>query len=102
MNIPYTFDEWDKEIELPQFIGELSETPVLDEDGKSEYTFILNGYATDIVYLFEVVEQLKKRYKPYQIVDGVIVAYNNAQTIDNGTDDLKQIEIRLNIKEWSV
>ena len=35
LNIPYTFDEWDKDIGLPQFIGEITETPTLDEDGKS-------------------------------------------------------------------
>ena len=25
LNIPYTFDTWDKDVELPQFIGEISE-----------------------------------------------------------------------------
>lgn len=42
-NIPYTFDEWDNEIELPQFIGEISEITNVNEDGKSEYSFILTG-----------------------------------------------------------
>ena len=37
MNIPYTFDTWDKEVELPQFIGEILEEPTLDEDGRNEY-----------------------------------------------------------------
>ena len=46
MNIPYTFDTWDNDVELPQFIGEISEIPTVDEDGKSEYSFILTGYAT--------------------------------------------------------
>ena len=26
LNIPYTFDTWDSDVELPQFIGEISET----------------------------------------------------------------------------
>ena len=39
LNIPYTFDTWDNDVELPQFIGEISETTNINEDGKSEYTF---------------------------------------------------------------
>ena len=101
-NIPYTFDTWDKDIELPQFIGEISETPTVDEDGKSEYSFILTGYATSYSYLFEVAEQLKSRYKTSAIVDGIVIKYDNTTTIENGTDDLKQIQINLNIKKWSV
>ena len=101
-NIPYTFDEWDKDIELPQFIGEISETPTVDEDGKSEYSFILTGYATNYSYLFGVVEQLKNKYKTSAIVDGIVIKYDNTTTIDNGTDDLKQIQINLTIKKWSV
>ena len=104
MNIPYTFDEWDKEIELPQFIGEISETPTLNEDGLSEYTFILTGYAikNEFDYLFEVAERLKARYKPSKIVDGMVIMYNNTMPIETNTDDLKQIQITLKIKKWSV
>ena len=102
LNIPYTFDTWDKDIELPQFIGEISETPTVDEDGKSEYSFILNGYAMDYTYLLSVAEQLKTRYKPSAVVNGLAIIYNSCNTIDNNTDDLKQIQITLTIKEWSV
>ena len=102
LNIPYTFDTWDTDITLPQFIGEISETPSLDEDGKSEYTFILTGYATNYTYLLSVAEQLKTRYKPSAVVDGLAIIYNSCNTIDNGTDDLKQVQITLTIKEWSV
>ena len=102
LNIPYTFDEWDSEIELPQFIGEISEVTNQNEDGKSEYSFILTGYATTYSYLFDVAEQLKAKYKTSAIVDGIVIKYDNATTIDNGTDDLKQIQINFNIKKWSV
>ena len=102
LNIPYTFDTWDTDITLPQFIGELSEIPSLDEDGKSEYTFTLNGYATNYTYLLGIAEQLKTRYKPSAVVDGLAIIYNSCNTIDNGTDDLKQVQITLTIKEWSV
>ena len=102
MNIPYTFDEWDKDYELPQFIGEILETPTIDEDGLNEYSFILTGYATNYTYLLGVAEQLKQRYKPSAVVNGVVIIYNSCTPIDNGTDDLKQIQITLTIKDWSV
>ena len=102
LNIPYTFDTWDNDIELPQFIGEISETTNINEDGKSEYSFILTGYATTYSYLFGVAEQLKNKYKTSAIVDGIIIKYDNTTPIDNGTDDLKQIQINLTIKKWSV
>ena len=102
LNIPYTFDGWDSEVELPQWIGEIHETTTVDEDGKSEYSFILTGYATTNSYLFGIANQLKAKYKNSAIVDGIVIKYDNATTIDNGTDDLKQIQINFNIKKWSV
>ena len=102
LDIPYTFNEWDKDVELPQFIGEISESPTLDEDGKNEYSFILTGYATNYTDLFGVAKQLKTKYKPSLIVDGIVIQYNNTITVDNGTDDLRQIQINMTIKKWSV
>ena len=102
LNIPYTFDSWDNEIELPQFIGEILETPTVDEDGKSEYSFILTGYATTYSYLFDAADLLKSNYKQSAIVNGIVIKYDNANPVDNGTDDLKQLQITLKIKKWSV
>ena len=102
LNIPYTFDGWDSEVELPQFIGEISEITNQNEDGKSEYSFILTGYATTYSYLFGVAEKLKAKYKTSAIVDGIVIKYDNAYPVDNGTDDLKQLQINLTIKKWSV
>ena len=102
LNIPYTFDNWDTDITLPQFVGEISEIPTLDEDGGSEYTFILNGYATNYTYLLGIAEQLKNKYKTSAIVDKTVITYVSTNTIDNGTDDLKQVQITLKIKDWSV
>ena len=102
LNIPYTSDSRDNEIELPQFIGEILETPTVDEDGKSEYSFILTGYATTYSYLFDVADLLKSNYKQSAIVNGIVIKYDNANPVDNGTDDLKQLQITLKIKKWSV
>lgn len=102
LNIPYTFDNWDSQIELPQFIGEISETPNANEDGKSEFSFILTGYATSYEYLFNTIEQLKDRYKNSLIVDGIVIKYDSSKTVDNGTEDLKQTQTNFTIKKWSV
>ena len=102
LNIPYTFDCWDSEVELPQWIGEIHETPTVDEDGKSEYSFILTGYATTNSYLFGIAKQLKEKYKNSAIVDGIVIKYDNADSVDNGTDDLKQLQINFTSKKWSV
>ena len=104
LNIPYTFDGWDKEIELPQFIGELSEVPTLNEDGLSEYNLILTGYTikNEFDYLCGVVERLKQEYKPSKIVDGMVIMYNNTIPIETNNDELKRTETTLKIKKWSV
>ena len=102
LNIPYTFDRWDIEVELPQFIGEISEITNQNEDGKSEYSFILTKSATTKIYLLGLAHQLKAKYKNSAIVDGIVIKYDNADPVDNGTDDLKQIQINLTIKKWSV
>ena len=102
LNIPYTFDTWDNDVELPQFIGEISEITNINEDCKSEYSFILTGYSTNYTYLFSIAEKLKSKYKSSPIVDGIVIKYDTATPIDNGTDDLKQIQINFNIKKWSV
>ena len=102
LNIPYAFDKWDSDVILPFFVGELDELSYPYEDGKSEYSFILTGYATSYSYLFGVAEQLKVKYKTSAIVDGIVIKYDNTTPIDNGTDDLKQVQITLKIKEWSV
>lgn len=104
MNIPYTFEGWEQNLELPHFIGEISETPTLDEDGLSEYTFILTGYAikNEIDYLFEVAERLKAEYKPSKVVDRVVIMYNDTITVETNTDGLFRTQTTLKLKEWSV
>lgn len=102
LNLPYTFDNWDSEVELPQFIGEISEISNQNEDGKSTYSFILTGFGTSYDELFKYSEMLKNRYKSSLPVDGVVIKYENTTTINNGTEDLKQIQINFTIKKWSV
>lgn len=105
MNITYTFDEWDNDIvisEQPQFVGEISEIPTLDEDGKNEYSFILTGYGTNYDQLFLVSNELKNKFKTSSIIDKAVIKYDNTITVINETDGVKQIQINLKIIDWSV
>lgn len=102
MNVPYTFDNWDEDIPLPQFIGECSEVPTTDEDGKNEYSFILNGYSTTYEDLFAFNEQIKRRFRLSPIINHVVIKYDNMTTVDSGSEDLKQIQINLKIKKWGM
>ena len=102
MNISYTFDNWEADLELPHFIGEISEVPTETEDGCNEYSFILTGFAKNYSYLFRIAEEIKNRFKLSEIIDGIVVKYDNTITVSSDTDDLKQIQITLKIKEWSV
>jgi hypothetical protein len=102
MNLPYTFDKWDADLILPHWIGEISEVQTFDEDGENEYSFILTGFGTDYTYLFGVVDRFKKRFKTSEIVNGIVVRYNNAITVSTDKDELKQVQINFTIKDWSV
>lgn len=105
MNISYTFDEWDNDIiiaEKPQFIGEISEIPTSDEDGKNEYSFILTGYGTNYEQLLFVSKELKSKFKTSSIIDNVVIKYDNTVTVVNQTNGVKQIQINLKITDWSV
>lgn len=102
MNLPYTYDKWDADLVLPHFIGEISEVPTVDEDGKNEYSFILTGFAINYSYLFGIADKFKQRFKTSAIIDGVVVKYDSTSTISSDTDDLKQVQINFTIKEWSV
>ena len=46
--------------------------------------------------------KLKTKYKTSAIVDGIVITYENMFTVKNGSDDLKQIQINMTIKKWSV
>lgn len=102
LNIPYTFNAWGEDVELPQFVGEISEVPTVDEDGMNEYSFILTGYSTSYVELFRFADQIRNKYKTSQVINGIVIKYEKAMTVDGGSEELKQIQIDLKIKEWGV
>lgn len=100
-HIPYTFDGWDDDLELPHWIGEIREVPTLDEDGKSEYSFTLTGFDATLSKLFLVSEKLKKNFKNSKIISGMVITYENTIPIKTDGEGIKNIEVILNIKKWS-
>lgn len=107
MNIPYEFLIWNGDTAFPFFIGEYSETESLTEDGKNSSTFILTGFAEDILSL----ENIKKKIKSYftdegrtAILDdgtGIAVSYSASYLVPTGEQGLYKIQINLNVTEWS-
>ena len=108
LNIPYDFLEWNKKLTFPYFVGEISEIPTLDEDGQSQYQFILTG--TDqksTMNMLSVNEKLKNRYKyGYKTLldnkSGVVIIYDNMLPIPSVDEDIRRIQINLKIKIWEI
>ena len=100
LNIPYTFNGWDSEQEIPKFIGDITEVKNPYEDGKNEYSFNLTGFGQTYDQLYSYAEALKKEYKNSKLVNGMVITYENTDNIPNNSEDLKQIQINFNIKNW--
>ena len=108
LNIPYDFLEWNKKLTFPYFVGEISEIPTLDEDGQSQYQFILTGTDQEsIMDMLSVNEKLKNRYKyGYKTLlsnkSGVAIIYDNMLPIPSVDEDIRRIQINLKIKVWEI
>ena len=86
LKIPYSYDEWEKDVELPYFVGELSEVQTNDEDGKREFNFTLTGEDVDTyTNLYKITEKLKNTYKQSKKIrldNGIMVmTYNRTFNI---------------------
>ena len=105
LNIPYSYDEWGKDVELPYFIGELSEITTNDEDGKREFSFILTGEDVDTyTNLYRVTEILKKEYKQSKKIKldtGLMVmAYNRTFNVPVDGERVKRTQTEFTIYLW--
>ena len=105
LNIPYSYDEWGKDVELPYFIGELSELTTNDEDGKREFSFILTGEDVDTyTNLYRVTEILKKEYKQSKKIKldtGLMVmTYNRTFNVPVDGERVKRTQTEFTIYLW--
>lgn len=107
IEVPYEFGEWTSDVVYPYTVGEISETPIITEDGAEESTLILTGFNRGRFYDLEMLkEKIKKHFHPItglcaQTDSGSIaVFFDSAFYIPTGEAALKKIQINLTIKEW--
>ena len=105
LNIPYSYDEWGKDVELPYFIGELSEITTNDEDGKREFSFILTGEDVDTyTNLYNKIEILKKEYKQSKKIKLdtglMIMTYNRTFNVPVDGERVKRTQTEFTIYLW--
>lgn len=100
----------DGKIVYPYFVGEYTETPIMDESGLQEATFMLTGFHRGSWLELETAKEKIENYfnkvsgKTVMADDGSAVAifYENALIIPKEDARLKSVQINLSIKEWSV
>lgn len=105
LDLPYEFDNWQSEVKLPFFVGELSEIPTSDEDGKREFDLILTGEDVESYSrMLDYSETIRKRYEYGHsvIIDGGLVKfiYNNVITVPVEDEDVKRIQINITVYLW--
>lgn len=100
----------DGKIVYPYFVGEYTESPIMDESGLQEATFMLTGFHRGSWHELETAKEKIEKYfnkvsgKTVMADDGSAVAifYENALIVPKEDAELKSIQINLSIKEWSV
>lgn len=105
--ISYEFGEWSSDIVYPYFVGEITESPTMTEDGYEESTLLLTGFNRgDFATLLMAKERIKKHFDPMcglrsETDSGSIaVFFDGSFHVPTGEADLRKIQINLKIKEW--
>ena len=105
LDIPYSYDDWGTDVVLPYFVGELSEVPSYNEDGKREFSFTLTGEDMDTyTNLYRVTEILKNTYKQSKKIkldNGLMVMiYNRTFNVPVDGERVKRVETEFTIYLW--
>ena len=105
LDIPYSYDDWETDVVLPYFVGELSEVTTNNEDGKREFSFTLTGEDMDsYTNLYRVVEILKNTYKQSKKItldDGLMVMiYDRTFNVPVEAERVKRTQTEFTIYLW--
>ena len=107
IEVPYEFDTWTSDVVYPYFVGEISESPTMTEDGYEESTLMITGFNRGkYIDLETVKEKIKKHFDPINGLrsttnsGAIAVFYNGAFNVPTGEEELKKIQINLLVKEW--
>lgn len=90
----------------PYWVGEISESAPMTEDGLEEPTIILTGYSRNSFLELETQkEALKDRFKYGVSVitesgAAVVIFYDGALNVPSDEADLKKCQVNLKIKLW--
>ena len=111
LGIEYDFEIYKKHpIVYPYFVGQYTEQAPTTEDGLQESTFMLTGFHRGTWLAMEDTKEKIENY--FNRVSGktviadngsaVAVFYMGSLIVPTGDDDLKSIQINLQVKEWKV
>lgn len=107
LSIPYEFGEWTSDVPDFYFVGEITEEPIMTEDGAQESTLILTGFCRGKYLAMEKKkDEIKRHFSPIFGLRGktdsgsIAVFFDGAFYVPTGEADLKRIQINLKIKEW--
>lgn len=107
LSVPYEYGEWTSDVIYPYSVGEVTEEPIMNEDGSAESTMLLTVFNRgSYIELERIKESIRKHFNPIcglraKTDSGAIaVFYDGAFPVPTGEADLKRIQINLTIKEW--
>ena len=104
LGISYAFLQWNGEPVYPYFIGEYTEEPEQDESGEMDIAFILTGFTrSSWLSLEEAKARIAEGLRDcVTIRDGYAIAiyYSYSMPVPQEPDELKRMEIHLDIKVW--
>lgn len=97
----------------PYYVGELVPTEPVNEDGMQQYSLILDGFTrkteSSSGTLFELLEDAEKIERHFPQVGGITavlgnqaiaVFYCSCQPVDSGEEQLKKVQVILDVKTW--
>ena len=105
--VPYEFGEWTSPVSYPYGVGEITEEPIVTEDGAEQSTLLLTFFNRGkMIDLLEIKAKIKKHFHPVhgcrvQTENGAIAAfYGGALFIPTGEAELHKLQINIKIKTW--
>ena len=110
LGLAYFFIEYAGDVVYPYFVGEVTETEGITEDGLQESTFLLTGFSRgswlELEEAREKIENYFNRVSGLTVItdsgSGVAIFYAHSLVVPTGDAELKKVQINLSIKEWKV
>lgn len=106
--VPYEFGQWSSDVTYPYFVGEITEEPMMNEDGFEQSTMLLTGFHRgNFIDLETVKNKIKNHFPHFYGLRGktdsgstIAVFFDGSFYVPTNEADLKKIQINLKIYEW--